>query len=365
MSVPFLDLSYRNSVYPEILTQIRSIIQDNWFINGSRLENFEKDYARFNEVAFALGVSNGLDALKICIKALDLEPADEIIVPANSFIASALAGSLCGHKVVLVDPDYNTFNINPKNIIRALTKQTKVIIPVHLYGQSCQMDEIMDISQTYNLHVIEDNAQSQGATYQSKQCGSFGIINATSFYPGKNIGALGDAGAITTSNSKLRDKCIKLRNYGSSQKYIHDIIGYNNRMDEIQAAALSCILPNVHSWNKKRQSIAKEYHLRLKDIEQITLPTIHHNATHVYHLFVIKAKQRDALQAHLYSKGVKTLIHYPIPIHKQNCYRYDQSVLPISEKLSKEILSLPLYPDIPLDHIEIVCESIKSFYQVS
>jgi len=306
-----------------------------------------------------------LDALHLALKSLGIGSGDEIIVPSNTYIATALAVSFVGAKPVFVEPDLNTYNLNPVFIEAAITSKTKAIIPVHLYGQSCEMEQIIKIAQKYNLYVVEDNAQSQGATYNGKLTGSWGDVNGTSFYPGKNLGALGDAGAVTTNSDLIASKIKTLRNYGSEKKYYNDVIGHNMRLDELQAAFLSIKLKYLKQWIIERKQIAAWYNETLYGVGDLVLPQIHPNATHVFHLYVIRTSKRDALQEYLTKNGIGTLIHYPVPPHLQKAYEYlgfKKGAFPITEKISESCLSLPLWPGMNQNQVDTVVMNIKQFY---
>ena len=312
-----------------------------------------------------MGVSNGLDALHLSLKALGIGKGDEVIVPSNTYIATVLAVSYVGAKPVFVEPNIETYNIDFSKIEEAVTPNTKAIMPVHLYGQACEMQPIMDIAKKYNLFVIEDNAQSQGATYKEKITGSWGDINGTSFYPGKNLGAIGDAGAVTTNDENLAEKVKILRNYGSQKKYYNEFIGHNMRLDELQASFLSVKLKYLKEWTLKRQEIGAWYDEALKEIEGLILPKIAEGATHVYHLYVIRTKKRDELQSYLNEKGIGTLIHYPIPPHLQEAYEslgLKKGDFPIAEELAETCLSLPVWPGMGVEHVELISENIKAFF---
>jgi dTDP-4-amino-4,6-dideoxygalactose transaminase len=285
-------------------------------------------------------------------------------VPSNTYIATWLAVSYVGAKPIPVEPNIRTYNIDPSKIEEAICKATKAIIPVHLYGQSCEMDAIMNIANKYKLFVIEDNAQSQGASYNGRKCGSFGDVNATSFYPGKNLGALGDAGAITTNNEAIDGTIRELRNYGSKIKYINNIKGLNSRLDEMQASFLSVKLKYLNKWTEERKWLASIYIKNLQGINEIILPMTATGADHVYHIFPIRVMKRDDLQNHLFKANIGTLIHYPIPPHLQNAYHemdYKNGQFPIAEEIANTILSLPLYPGLGKEEIEYICIEIKKF----
>ncbi len=365
MKIPFVSFEYMHQpIKVEMLQAFETFYDSNWFVLGNRVKAFEAEYATFNKVQNCVGVSNGLDALHIALKTLGVGEGDEVIVPSNTYIATWLAVSYVGAIPVPVEPNIYTYNIDITKIEAAITSKTKAIMPVHLYGQACEMDAIMAIANKYNLFVIEDNAQAQGATFKDKITGSFGDINGTSFYPGKNIGALGDAGAVTTNNPLLAEKAKILRNYGSSKKYYNEVIGFNMRLDECQAAFLSVKLRHLEQWITQRQIIANWYNEALHGIGNLILPTTHTNATHVYHLYIIKTKQRDALQKHLEEQGIGTLIHYPLPPHLQEAYKglgYKKGDFPIAEELAENCLSLPMWPGITKQQVYYIANKISLF----
>ena len=365
MNIPFLSFSSTNAkIRDESLKAFEQVFDKSWYVLGEAVSGFEKEYASFNEVDFCIGISNGLDALHLALKSVDIGPGDEVITPSNSFIASALAISYTGAIPVFAEPNLQTFNLDPVEIEKKITDKTKAIMPVHLYGQACEMDAIGKLAEKHNLFLIEDNAQAQGATFRNKKTGSFGNINATSFYPGKNLGALGDAGAVTTNDPVLAQKIKMLRNYGSIEKYHHDIIGYNMRLDEMQAALLSVKLKYLDEWTKERQQIAGWYNQELKSIDNITLPTVATGCTHVYHLYVIRTRKRNELQEHLRQNGIGTLIHYPVPPHLQKAYKnlgYKRGDYPIAEEIAATCLSLPLFPGLSQKEVFFVAGTIKKF----
>jgi len=348
----------------EMQTAFLDFFNDSWYILGKRVENFEKHYAAFNQVKHCIGISNGLDALHIALRSLNIGDGDEVIIPSNTYIASALAVSYVGATPILVEPDVKTYTIDPTKIESAVSNKTKAIMPVHLYGQACKMDVIMALAEKHNLFVIEDNAQAHGASYNNKLTGSWGQINGTSFYPAKNLGALGDAGAVTTNDPALAEKALLLRNYGSQKKYYNEVIGYNMRLDECQAAFLSVKLKYLTEWTKQRQQVAAWYNETLAEIPGITLPHVGDNATHVYHLYIIRTKLRDELQKHLSKNGIGTLIHYPIPLHLQEAYKhlgYKKGDFPIAEEIAETCLSLPMWPGMKKRDVDEVSCTIKNF----
>lgn len=365
MKIPFLSFEETNTqIKASVLENIEATFDSKWYVLGKNVEQFEEQYASYCDADYCVGVGNGLDAIHLSLKALGIGKGDEVIVPSNSYIATVLAVSYTGATPIFVEPNPSTHNIDPEKIEIAISTKTKAIIAVHLYGQSCDMDKIMFIANDHDLYVIEDNAQSQGATFNNKKTGSFGHINATSFYPGKNLGALGDGGAITTNSESLPEKIKVLRNYGSAQKYVNDIIGYNSRLDELQAGVLSVKLRHLDKWNEERRKIACWYNEFLP--ENVIKPEIHDNAESVFHLYVIQCEQRDQLQQHLTSKNIGSLIHYPIPPHLQNAYKhlgYSKGDFPIAEQLANQVLSLPLFIGITQEQVKLVCKEIGSFYR--
>lgn len=366
MKIPFLSFTEVNKlIKPDITAAFETFFDGGWYVLGEKVKQFEREYASFNNVSHCAGVSNGLDALHIALRTLQVGRGDEVIIPSNTFIATALAVSYVGATPVFVEPDIHTYNIDPERIEAAITFKTKAIIPVHLYGQACNMEAVIAIASKHNLYVIEDNAQAQGATFNNKPTGSWGHINATSFYPGKNLGAFGDAGAVTTNDESLAKKAAVLRNYGSEVKYQHDEIGFNMRLDECQAAFLSVKLKYMQDWTKQRQQIASWYNEALNDIGDIVLPYVHPQATHVYHLYVIRTKQRDALQQHLHANGIGTLIHYPVPPHLQKAYQnlgFKKGDYSIAEEIAETCLSLPMWPGMTKDLSDAIIETINQFY---
>jgi len=366
MNIPFLSFTGQNNlVEEEIRAAFERVFQNKWYILGKEVSDFEKAYAAYNKVQHCIGVGNGLDALHLALKALDIGEGDEVIVPSNTFIATWLAISQVKATIVPVEPDKITYNLNPHLIGAAITPKTKAIMPVHLYGQACQMDAIMQIAGKHHLFVIEDNAQAQGCTYNEQLTGSFGHINATSFYPTKNLGAYGDAGALTTSDVSLAHKVNLLRNYGSEKKYYNEVIGLNSRLDELQAAFLSVKLKYLNGWINERRKIAEAYDEQLAGIGELILPAIVSGAKHVYHLYVVRTSKRDALEKYLNNHGIGTGIHYPVPAHLQKAYShlgYQKGDFPIAEELAETCLSLPLNPGMSDEEIEYVCKTIKKFY---
>lgn len=365
MQVSFLDLNKQNLLIREQLdAAYKRVMDSGWFVTGKELEAFEQEFAAFSNTKYCVGVGNGLDALQLLLRAYDIGANDEVIVPSNTFIATWLAVSQTGAKPIPVEPDMATHTIDPDLIEAAITSQTRAIMPVHLYGQTADMDAINAIAKKYGLIVIEDAAQSQGALYNGKPSSSLGDAAGTSFYPGKNLGAYGDGGAVLTNDASIAEKVMQLRNYGSKVKYQHDMAGFNSRLDEMQAAFLRAKLSVLDQWNKRRQEVAALYTELLDDIDEITLPSIREGSQSVWHLYVIRSKQRDALKEYLASLRIDTVIHYPIPPHQQECYREEYTdSQPIAEQLADEVLSLPISPVLSDNEVNYVASSIRSFIQ--
>jgi len=347
----------------ELKDAVNSVIDSNWYILGQEVENFEIEFANYLGVKYCVGVGNGLEALYLILRAYDICKDDEIIIPSNTYIATALAVSHTGAIPVFVEPDELTYNMNPYLIEEKITKRTKAIMPVHLYGQSCDMDTINKIAKKYNLKVVEDSAQADGATYKGRKCGTLGDASGFSFYPTKNLGALGDAGAITTNDADLTEKVKTLRNYGSKKHYYNKYKGINSKLDEMQAAILRVKLRYLDEFNDERKKIAKIYFDKLQNIG-LMLPYVPEWANSVWHLFVVRSKKRDELRKYLTSKGIETAIHYPIPIHLQEAYEdfgYRKGDFPITEKIANEILSLPLWVGLEKEIMGKIIKSIKYF----
>lgn len=364
MSIPFASFeSMHEEIREELIEKFEQILSNNWFIDGNELKAFEAEYAEYCGVKHCIGCGNGLDALYLILCGYDIGEGDEVIVPANTFVATALAVTKAGAKPVLVEPDAGTFTLDPLKIEEKITEKTKAIIAVHLYGLPAGMDEICQVAHKHNLKVIEDAAQAHGALYKGRRTGSLGDAAGFSFYPGKNLGALGDAGAITTNDDSLADKVRMLRNYGSKVKYHHEYLGCNSRLDEIQAAFLRIKLKKLDLWNEYRNNVAKTYLAKMNN-SAIILPKTAEDSTHVWHVFAIRSESRDDLREYLRLKGIGTNIHYPIPIHLQNAYRdlrICKGELPIAEKLSDTQLSLPMYYGIKEWEIEQIVDAINKY----
>lgn len=361
--VKFLDLLAINAAYrPAIDDAIRGVLDSGWYLLGKADETFEKNFAAYCGTQHALGVANGLDALNLIIHAYGFGPGDEIIVPANTYIASILAISQNGCTPVLVEPDLMTYNINPDLIEEKITSRTKAILVVHLYGRAVEMEKIWALAQKYALKVIEDSAQGHGAIYQGRRTGNLGDASGFSFYPGKNLGCLGDGGAITTNDGVLSEKLRALRNYGSHKKYCNLYKGVNSRLDEIQAALLDVKLKGLDQDNQRRREIAQRYRAEMRN-PAIVLPLPGKDPLeHVWHVFVVRCAKRDALQAFLAEQGIQTLIHYPTPPHKQEAYKeFNHLSFPITEQIHREVLSLPISPVMSEEDVSAVINAVNAF----
>lgn len=360
--IKFLDLKKINNRYrEEIASRIKDILDKGWYLQGEENENFTKNFANFCGTKFALGVANGLDALNLIIKAYGFGNGDEIIVPANTYIATILAISENGCIPILVEPDIKTYNINPDSIEEKITSKTKAIMVVHLYGQAVQMEKIWKIAKKYNLKIIEDSAQAHGAIYQENRTGNLGDASGFSFYPGKNLGCMGDGGAVTTNDEELFNKIKAIANYGSDRKYHHIYKGVNSRLDEIQAAVLDIKLKHLDSDNNKRREISKYYRENIKN-SKLILPDTYDEKSHVWHIFAVRTQNRDEFQKYLTEKGIQTIIHYPTPPHKQGAYKeWNNLSFPITEEIHNTILSLPISPVMTDSEIEKVVEVVNEY----
>ena len=365
--IKFLDLQKINAQYQDEFHQKMQLVLDKgWFILGNEVKQFEKDFATYTNSKYCVGVGNGLDALVLIFKGYIqlglIQKGDEVIVPANTYIASILAVLQADLVPVLVEPTLETYNINPDLILEKITSKTKAILPVHLYGQLCEMDKINAIAKQHNLIVVEDAAQSHGAILESRiQNSEIRNVQAYSFYPGKNLGALGDAGAITTNDEELAKILFSLRNYGSEKKYHNEFIGINSRLDEIQATFLNVKLPFLEEENNKRRSIAKRYLSEIKN-DKILLPHWDFSTNHVFHLFVIRTENREALQEYLKQNEIETMIHYPIPPHKQKAFEsWNTLSFPITEKIHDEVLSLPISPILTADEVSNIIQILNQY----
>jgi len=361
--IPFFSVK---NLHLEAETELNSAYQrvtkSGYFVLGEEVSQFEQEFAAYCQAKHCIGVGNGLDALHLILRSLDIGKGDEVIVPANTYIATWLAVSYAGAIPIPVEPDEHTYNIDPKGIEAAVTEKTKAIIAVHLYGQPADMNAINAIAKKFNLKVIEDAAQAHGALYHGKKVGGLSDAAGFSFYPSKNLGALGDGGAVVTNNDELADKIRLLRNYGSKKKYFNEIQGFNSRLDELQAAFLRVKLPKLDQWNAQRQQIAQLYLQHLATQQNLILPTIAKATSPVWHVFVIRHPQRDSLQQYLKNAGIETLIHYPVPPHLSGAYRQQYPVhLPITERLATEVLSLPMFPFLGDEQVAYVSSVIQGF----
>jgi len=362
LKVPFLDLKKINIESEKIFeAAFRRVLESGWYIQGKELEAFELEYAEYSNVKYCVGVGNGLDALYLLLVAYGIGPGDEVIVPSNTFIATWLAVTRCGATPIAAEPDSRTYNISPEAIESVITSRTAAIIPVHLYGQPAEMVAINKLASKHKLLVIEDSAQAQGALYRGLKTGSLGHSSATSFYPGKNLGALGDAGAITTNDKGVAEKIRQLRNYGSNIKYQHDLLGFNSRLDELQAAFLRSKLKTLDVANLRRKEIANAYTEALQTTS-IETPYVPSWISSVWHLYVVKTNRRDELQEYLKKNDIETMVHYPIPPHSQKCYESrNAEKLTVAEGLASAVLSLPISPVMSDDQVDYVIDSLRSF----
>ena len=360
--IPFLDLKAPHvELRDQITAAVSRVVDSGWYILGPEVDAFETEYAAYCGATHCIGLANGLDALHLALRAMDVGPGDEVIVPSNTYIATWLAVSQCGATPVPVEPDARTYNIDPSLIEAAITSRTKVILPVHLYGQSADMDPILAIARKHRLRVLEDGAQAHGARYKGQRIGAHGDAVAWSFYPGKNLGGLGDGGAVTTNHPDLADRVRVLRNYGSRVKYVNEVQGYNSRLDPLQAAVLRVKLTHLDTWNARRAAVAAAYRQGLGG-SGLLLPHVPEWSVPAWHLFVVRHPQRDALQQQLQEAGVGTLIHYPIPPHRQAAYedaRFAPDAFPIASRMADEVLSLPMGPHLPMDEAMAVVAAAR------
>lgn len=366
MNVPFLDLKATyNELRHDIDRAVAGVLDGGVYIGGREVQMFEEEFASFCEARFAVGVGNGLDALSLCLRALGVGPGDEVIVPSNTFIATWLAVSSVGAMPVAVEPSEATYNISRNSIERGLTSRTKAIIVVHLYGQPVDLDPIVELARERGVFLVEDAAQCVGARYKGRRIGSHSNAVCWSFYPGKNLGCFGDGGAVTTNDEALAHEVRSLANYGSTTKYVHDRMGFNSRLDPMQAAVLRVKLGCLDEWNARRASVAQQLSFGLKEIG-VGLPTVPSWCEPVWHLYVVRSTSRDLLREHLLARGVGTLIHYPIPPHRQGAYsnggfRTTDDGLPVAERLAESVLSLPIGPHVTGGQITEVIDGVHSF----
>ena len=361
--IPFLDLkAASDELHDELQAALERVLSSGWYVLGAEVEAFEQAYASHCEASHCIGVANGLDALYLALNAMDVGPGDEVIVPSNTYIACWLAVSMCGATPVPVEPDESTHNLDPNRVEAAITPRTRVIMPVHLYGLPAELDPILSIAKRRGLRVLEDAAQAHGARYKGRPIGGHSDAVAWSFYPGKNMGALGDGGAVTTNDPTIADRVRMLRNYGSHRKYVNEVRGVNSRLDEIQAAVLAVKLGHLADWNARRARLAAYYRDALAGTE-LVLPAEPADITPAWHLFVVRHPRRDALAAALAERKIGTLIHYPIPPHLQKAYAdlgLGAGAYPIAERLADEVLSLPLWPQMQTEQVDAVVAALKT-----
>ncbi len=354
--------SYYLSQKEELDAAYHRVMSSGWYILGKELEAFESEFAAFCETKYCVGVANGLEALQLTLKALDIGKGDEVIVPSNTYIATWLAVSLVGATPVPVEPDPATLNLDPSRVAQAISSRTRAILPVHLYGLPADMAPLIKLAKNHGLKVVADAAQGHGGKYQGTEVSALGDAAAFSFYPTKNLGAVGDAGAVVTNDSALADRIKTLRNYGSKIKYENEIEGFNSRLDEIQAAFLRVKLHKLREWNQHRARLAKLYIQLLGDVENLTLPAYPTQSESAWHLFVVRHPKRDTLKERLQENGIETMVHYPIPPHLQKAYSHlemGRGTFPISEKIHQEILSLPLHPFLTEEEVSRVAEEVR------
>lgn len=363
MSIPFVDFRPQyDEVKSEVDAGVKKVFETGNFILGQEEKDFEVSFAKYCDAQYGIGVNSGTDALHLALRALDIGPGDEVIVPTFTFIASALAISYTGATPVFADIEEGTYAIDTKTLESRITEKTKAIMPVHLYGQPANLNEVLAVAKKHNLKIVEDCAQAHGALYENKKVGSFGDIGCFSFYPTKGLGAFGDGGFISTNDKDLYDKVLMLRDYGRKGRYEHIIKGYNSRLDTVQAVVLEAKLKHFDKWNKMRNEAAAYYDTFLSQIDGVQAPVIRENRTHTFQTFAIRVRNRDVVCEQMQKKGIGVLIHYPIPIHLQEAYRelkYKKGDLPASEKIADEILSLPMFPHIKKEQIDLVCATLK------
>jgi dTDP-4-amino-4,6-dideoxygalactose transaminase len=363
MKVPFIDLKTQNrNLKSEILPLWEEILDSAGFIGGEHVTSFEREFAKACSVKYAIAVNSGTDALRFIFLALDLKDGEEVITAPNTFIATTEAISQAGGKIVFVDINPETYNIDPSKIESAITSKTKGIVPVHLYGQTADMDSIMTIAEKYGLWVVEDACQAHLAEYKGRKAGSMGVASGFSFYPGKNMGSCGEGGAVTTNDSAIAEKVQMLRDHGQAKKYYHTVEGFNGRCDALQAAALRVKLKKLPQWNEARRQHAKRYDKLLGEAPSVTLPKVAEGCLPVYHLYVIQIDKRDEIAAELNNGGIGTGLHYPVPLHLQKAYAHldlHEGSFPVAEKYAKRLLSLPMFPELTEDQIVYVCECVK------
>lgn len=376
MNIPFLDLKAQyKTIKDEVLPEINDVLDNTAYVLGKKVQAFEQAFAQAHNAKYCYGVSSGTDGNHMVLWALGIGPGDEVIIPANTFIATAWGATLCGATPVFVDCHPESYNIDPSKVEVAITPKTKAIVAVHLYGQPADMDPLIEIAKKHNIFLVEDCAQSHISEYKGKRVGSLGYASSFSFYPGKNLGAYGEGGAVMTDNEDLAKKFKMIRDHGAEQKYYHQMFGHNYRMEGIQGAVLGIKLRHLGDWTNGRRRVAKKYVELLKDVEGLKLPKEMDYAKHVYHLFVVQVKSsvsnqrsvvRDELQKFLGENGIATGLHYPIPLHLQPCFShlgYKKGDFPVTEELAEQGLSLPMYPEMTDEQIGYICDKIKEFFK--
>ena len=363
MSVPFIDFKEQNQlVQDEVDAGIKKVFEKGDYILGEQAHTFEHSFARYCEAEYAVGVNSGTDALYLALSALDIKEGDEVIVPTHTFIATALCVSFCRAKVVFADIEESTYNIDPRSFEKAITKKTKAVIPVHIYGQPADMNEILSIARKHNIQVVEDAAQAHGSRYQSRRVGSLGDVACFSFYPTKSLGACGDAGMIVTNNKETYEKALMLRDYGRKGRYEHKIKGTNSRLDTIQAVVLNAKLKHLDQWNAMRAQTAAYYAELLKPLKNVIVPITKSDRTHVFQTYAVRVPNRDRVVEAMKAKGISVLIHYPIPLHLQEAYSEiggKRGDFPVAEKVANEIMSLPMFPHMSKSQVETVVQALK------
>ncbi len=363
MNVQFIDFREQyETIKTEVDHGLKQVIEKGNFILGQEEKDFEEALAKYCGAKYGVGVNSGTDALYLALASLDIGPQDEVILPTFTFIATALCVSFTGAKPVFADVENQTYNLDPKQVEKLITKKTKAIIPVHIYGQSANIAEIKKLAQAHKIKIVEDAAQAHGAVYQGQRIGSLGDVSCFSFYPTKSLGAFGDGGMIVTSQQEVYQKALMLRDYGRTGRYEHKIKGYNSRLDTIQAVVLSAKLKRLDEWNKMRADNADYYRKVLKGVKGVVLPEVKNDRTHVYQTFAVRLKNRDQVSEAMKQKGVSVLIHYPIPLHLQEAYQelgYKKGDFPVAETLAQEVLSLPMFPHMTHQQIDYVCDVLK------
>jgi dTDP-4-amino-4,6-dideoxygalactose transaminase len=366
MNVPFVDLKAQyHSIKSEVLPAVQQVMEESAFILGKAVSTFESDFGSRHGVKFCYGLGSGTDGNHLALWGLGIGPGDEVLVPANTFIATAWGATLCGATPVFVDCDSRSYNIDPSSIEAKITKRTKAIVAVHLYGQPADMDTIADIARRHSLHLVEDCAQAHLAQYKGRPVGGLSVASSFSFYPGKNLGAYGEGGAVASNDPELARKFRMIRDHGSERKYHHEMLGHNYRMDGIQGAVLGVKLKHLEHWTEARRSKAAYYKELLQGLPEFVLPVEMPYAKHVYHLYVVRTPARDQLHSHLQERGISTGLHYPVPLHLQKAFEhlgYKKGDFPVSEMVASQVLSLPMYPELTNEQMEYVAESIREFF---